>query len=79
MDSISAPESTAPMHAVPVEAAPAAEGPFQRVLARIFTRHVMNIAILMALPVIFSVSLNPLCRALEDPDIWWHLADARQL
>lgn len=39
----------------------------------------MNIAILVVLPMIFSVSLNPLCRSLEDPDIWWHLADARQL
>ena len=79
MDSISAPESPAPVQVMPVEAAPAADSPFQRLLARIFTRHVMNIAILMALPVIFSISLNPLCRALEDPDIWWHLADARQL
>ena len=79
MDSISAPESPAPVQAMPVEAAPAAESHFQRLLARVFTRHVMNIAILMALPVIFSISLNPLCRSLEDPDIWWHLADARQL
>ena len=39
----------------------------------------MNIAILMALPVIFTISLNPMCRVLEDPDIWWHLANARQL
>ena len=80
MDSISAPESPAPpVQAVPAEAVRAAESPFQKLLARVFTRHVMNIAILMALPVIFSISLNPLCRALEDPDIWWHLADARQL
>ena len=77
MDSISAPESPAPAHTAPAEAA--AASPFQRLLARVFTRHAMNIAILVALPVIFSVSLNPLCRALEDPDIWWHLADARQL
>jgi hypothetical protein len=79
MDSISAPESPAPTQAAPAEAAPQAASPFQRLLARVFTRHVMNIAILMALPVIFSVSLNPLYRSLEDPDIWWHLADARQL
>ena len=75
MDSVSAPESPAHRPAAPAENA----GPLQRVLARVFTRHLMNIAILMALPVIFTVSLNPLCRALEDPDIWWHLADARQL
>jgi hypothetical protein len=74
MDSVSAPESL-DCPATPADPA----SPFQRVLARIFTRHLMNIAILMALPVIFTVSLNPLCRVLEDPDIWWHLADARQL
>jgi hypothetical protein len=62
------------------EPTPAATtSPFQRALARIFTRHVMNIAVLMALPVIFTTSLNPMCESLQDPDIWWHLADARQL
>ena len=75
MESTSAPESPAHTETVPAKAI----GPLQRVIARIFTRHVMNIAILMALPVIFTVSLNPLCQALQDPDIWWHLADARQL
>jgi len=79
MDSISAPESPASLQTAPEEAAPEAASSFQRLMSRIFTRHLMNIAILMALPVIFSVSLNPLCRSLEDPDIWWHLADARQL
>lgn len=83
MDSVSAPESPAHSPSEPAQASvaaqPKAEGPLQRLLARIFTRHLMNIAILMALPVIFTISLNPLCRALEDPDIWWHLADARQL
>jgi hypothetical protein len=78
MDSISAPESPAPVELTTADPAPH-KSPFQRLLARVFTRHVMNIAILMALPVIFSVSLNPMCRSLEDPDIWWHLADARQL
>jgi hypothetical protein len=79
MDSISAPESPAPGQGAPTEAAAPPMSPAQKLLARIFTRHVMNIAILMALPVMFCVSLNPICRALEDPDIWWHLADARQL
>ena len=79
MDSISAPESPAARQASSAQAAPVAMSPMQRLLARIFTRHVMNIAILMALPVIFTTALNPICRALEDPDIWWHLADARQL
>ena len=74
MDSTSAAESPAPMTA---PAQPA--GPIKRVVDRIFTRHLMNIAILMALPVIFTLSLNPACASLQDPDIWWHLADARQL
>ena len=50
-----------------------------RIFNRIFTRHVMNIAVLMVLPVIFTSSLNPALESLRDPDIWWHLADARQL
>src|SRR5215472_18066270 len=75
MDSVSAPESPADSPT----ASAGATGPLQRALARIFTRHAMNIAILMALPVIFTISLNPMCRVLEDPDIWWHLANARQL
>ncbi len=54
-------------------------GRLQRVMARIFTRHLMNTAILMALPVIFTLSLNPARECLHDPDIWWHLADARLL
>jgi hypothetical protein len=79
MDSIQASESPAQTQ-VSAAAAPAqASTPFQRAIARIFTRHVMNIAILMSLPVIFTVSLNPLCQVLQDPDLWWHLADARQL
>ena len=57
----------------------AAAGPLKRAFNRIFTRHLMNIAILMALPVIFTVSLNPSRESMRDPDIWWHLADARQL
>jgi len=52
---------------------------FVRVFNRIFSRHLMNIAILVALPVIFTMSLNRARTSLKDPDIWWHLADARQL
>jgi hypothetical protein len=54
-------------------------GAFRRVFNRIFTRHAMNLAVLMALPVIFTLSLNPARELLDDPDIWWHLADARTL
>ena len=74
MDSPSAIESPAPG-----TARMAAASPLKRAFERIFTRHLMNIAILMALPVIFTVSLNPARESMRDPDIWWHLADARQL
>lgn len=73
MDSTRAAES--PVH----QEASTTKGPMQRAFERIFTRHFMNLAILMALPVIFTVSLNPSRECLRDPDIWWHLADARQL
>jgi hypothetical protein len=84
MDSTQAPESPAQIEPglteLAAESKPAAAAsPLQRLLARIFTRHAMNIAILIALPVIFTMSLNPMCKVLEDPDIWWHLANARQL
>jgi hypothetical protein len=72
MDSTSATES-------PSQQATQARGPLRRAFDRIFTRHVMNIAILMALPVIFTTSLNPQHESIHDPDLWWHLADARQL
>jgi hypothetical protein len=75
MDSTSAAESPALQQSTEAPA----KGPLQRAFERIFTRHLMNIAILMALPVIFTVSLNPSRESLRDPDIWWHLADARQL
>lgn len=75
MDSISATESLVHPATAPISAA----GPLKRAFNRIFTRHLMNIAILMALPVIFTVSLNPSRESMRDPDIWWHLADARQL
>src|SRR5690348_13534481 len=75
MDSPSAIENPAQ----PGTASAAPPSGFKRVFDRIFTRHLMNIAILVALPVIFTVSLNPSRESLRDPDIWWHLADARQL
>lgn len=37
----------------------------------------MNIAILMALPTLLAATLNHAKTLLVDPDIWWHLADAR--
>ena len=61
MDSPSAIESPAPGTA-PMAAA----SPRKRAFERIFTRHLMNIAILMALPVIFTVSLNPARESMRD-------------
>jgi hypothetical protein len=75
MDSTSAIES--PVHTE--DATAATTSPMVRVFNRIFSRHLMNIAILMVLPVIFTVTLNPALECMRDPDIWWHLADARQL
>ena len=74
MDSTSAIES--PAH---TEDAVVTTSPMLRIFNRIFSRHLMNIAILMVLPVIFTVTLNPTLECMRDPDIWWHLADARQL
>lgn len=42
-------------------------------------RHFLPIAILLMFPVIFTRALNWEQRVVADPDIWWHLADARQL
>jgi hypothetical protein len=75
MDSTAATDSPAHTEAAPVEGA----GPFKRAFNRIFTRHLMNIAVLMVLPVIFTATLNPSLESVRDPDIWWHLANARQL
>jgi hypothetical protein len=74
MDS-TATESPAHTEAAPVEAA----SPLKRAFNRIFTRHLMNIAVLMALPFLFTMTLNPSLECVRDPDIWWHLANARLL
>ena len=52
---------------------------FRRTFDRIFTRHLMNMAVLVILPIIFTLSLNSAREFLQDPDIWWHLDDARIL
>ena len=51
---------------------------FVRILRKIFSRHMMDMAILAMLPVILS-SIRDTAHVLGDPDIWWHLADARIL
>ncbi len=47
--------------------------------ARIFTRHFFYVALLIALPIAFGEGLNASLTLLRDPDLWWHLADARLL
>ena len=42
-------------------------------------RHIVPIAILSMFPVLFTTALNRELRLVSDPDIWWHLADARQM
>ncbi len=49
------------------------------ILNRVFTRHLMNMAILMMVPLLLAPTLNLARTFLVDPDIWWHLADARFL
>jgi len=65
---------------VPSEILPptASEPRYARVLRRVFGRHLMDMAILLLLPLIFS-GLSHREGALGDPDIWWHLANARIL
>src|ERR1700761_7908566 len=43
---------------------------------RICGRHVMDMALLMLVMVMFSV-LNKTQDPLSDPDLWWHLSNAR--
>src|SRR5579863_7566796 len=50
-----------------------------RIFNRVFTRHLMNAAILMMLPMIFASTFNSSGNLLYDPDLWWHLANARAL
>jgi len=49
------------------------------VWVRIYSRHAMNMAILIMLPMIAAGTLNYARTLLVDPDIWWHLANARIL
>ena len=51
----------------------------RRVWYRVFSRHAMNIALLMAAPMLIAEPLSKSLTLLRDPDIWWHLANARLL
>ena len=46
---------------------------------RIFTRHFMNVALLVLMPMLFAPFLNIQRLLVIDPDVWWHLANARLL
>jgi hypothetical protein len=43
------------------------------------SRHVMNMALLVMLPMVAASTLNYALTLMIDPDIWWHLANARIL
>jgi hypothetical protein len=72
MDSTQLQESTT------ASSGPAAN-PLTRVFNRIFSRHLMNMAVLMVVPLVFAGALNSNLTLVDDPDIWWHLANARIL
>ena len=48
-------------------------------MQRLFPRHTMNIALLMLMPMLFAPFLNLQRMLVIDPDVWWHLANARLL
>jgi hypothetical protein len=48
-------------------------------LARIFSRHFLHIAVLLVLPLVMAQPLHRHLELLRDPDIWWHMANARAL
>jgi hypothetical protein len=54
------------------------ENRFARAFRTIFGRQLMHLAILLLLPMILSGLRNPVT-VICDPDIWWHIANARIL
>jgi hypothetical protein len=70
------------MDATAVEPGTGKEGRFAARSApwvRIYSRHLMNVALLAMLPLLAAPTLNYAHTFLVDPDIWWHLANARFL
>jgi hypothetical protein len=63
------------MNTIVTNAAPQSRSLFRSV----FTRHALYISLLMVLPIALSQGLNWTLSLLADPDLWWHLADARLL
>ena len=67
------------VHSVPDSPAIKNPGTLLRIFNCIFSRHAMNIALLLMIPLLMAPTLNLARTFLVDPDIWWHLADARFL
>lgn len=59
--------------------ATAAQPKWLRLFNRIFNRHLMSMALLGAVVVILTGALQKPENLLHDPDLWWHLANARIL
>jgi hypothetical protein len=72
---------TMPEDQAPAGPARSADGhsPLLRTFNRVFSRHSTSIALLLMLPMLLAPSMNPALNMMGDPDIWWHLADARYL
>ena len=70
------PSTSTPATQPTPSAAPAAS---IRLFRAVFSRHLMNAALFMVLPMIFVSTFNMNGNLLYDPDIWWHLANARVL
>ncbi|MDE3061938.1 MAG: hypothetical protein KGJ51_02650 [Acidobacteriota bacterium] len=50
-----------------------------QIFNRIFCRHLMSMAVIATVVVILSGTLQKPQNLVHDPDLWWHLADARIL
>lgn len=55
------------------------EGKFRAVFDRVFGRHFLNAALLAFVAVAYMGLVAHPTELIQDPDIWWHLANARSL
>ncbi len=69
----------APQPATETVFATAQQPRWLQIFNRIFCRHVMSMAVIAAVVIILSGTLQKPRNLLHDPDLWWHLADARIL
>jgi hypothetical protein len=82
MDASAAEPAVAPEDAAPEthqETRPETPQETSSLRVRLYSRHLMNMAILVMLPMVAAATLNYARTLLVDPDIWWHLANARIL